>query len=754
MGTLTAHVPQLAEHCSHKLASSCRLTSTPNCCACADDRPHNPTYRKYIDGLGYVQLGVRWDHYCWPCYCKLMFIPSSVPLLTTHVAFWNVRVQQSGIPHPQTRIPHVPNQDEFTRRWLEFHQGYRIIKQPDGREERIAVSGEPLKDVDPGVMPRTLDELRAGHLTGAEVAPVSDNPPALAEVDSGPSLDEALDQLLGEALTEEAQEQSQSNHEIEVVTSSMAQPNGQRGASITIPSMTATELATLRHNIEQVRRQIEVEERNMETCQAEMASDAEDLAQTQQRIEEYQQEASSLRRRMARFERYILNEREHAEIVGEGMSVREAAISQIDEDLQLLRRELRQYRHRAAGEGNFARVFGTREDIQSEDYVSPITNMFTRVNEWGRRQQAQTTIPQEAIIPLTHIDDSLGQEEPEETYRGIPDGRETTRRQAMIRRQTLARRTDRPQLEVSPIEVHRDTLGTAQGLQIDISAAPASPSGPTQAVDVFSTPTMNWAGVDRGLSPSTNMAGPDPYAGVENWLPADTSPETDLHDWLSVRGYVPNTRVRRAPDRFRASFTAPSPADSPDLQLPDLRARPLDPATFSQARDIGDDDDDSPRLSARRERMRREARQQFQERHQDLRSILSGGRDETGNSRNEILEATIAAYTTERRHRFPTLMRAMRLPSSAPQPPQGLDIADERPEAKTDEQLMLKVECKICLSQVADTACLPCGHLCMCSWCADQAVPVKKEDRTRPARKGLKCPVCREIVKSRGKIFI
>src|ERR1700712_5308856 len=72
------------------------------------------------------------------------------------IAFWNARVDASGLPPRQTRIPENPNQDAFTKRWLEFHQGYRIIHTSEGREERIAVIGEPLKDVDPGFLPRTL----------------------------------------------------------------------------------------------------------------------------------------------------------------------------------------------------------------------------------------------------------------------------------------------------------------------------------------------------------------------------------------------------------------------------------------------------------------------------------------------------------------------------------------------------------------------------------------------------------------------
>ncbi|KAF1941936.1 hypothetical protein EJ02DRAFT_454773 [Clathrospora elynae] len=147
MGTLTADCPRLDAHCPHKLATSCRLTSTLNCCACADVRAHSRTYRVYIDGVGFVQRGTRWQGYCW--FCK---------------EFWSNRLAATDPPleTSQTRIPEIPDQAEFLERWWEFHQGYRVAKLADGTEQHIAVIGEPFKEVSPGFLPRTLDQLRAG----------------------------------------------------------------------------------------------------------------------------------------------------------------------------------------------------------------------------------------------------------------------------------------------------------------------------------------------------------------------------------------------------------------------------------------------------------------------------------------------------------------------------------------------------------------------------------------------------------------
>ncbi|KAK5003190.1 hypothetical protein LTR39_006491, partial [Cryomyces antarcticus] len=67
MGTLTAEIPRLSEYCPHKLPTSCRLSSIPNCCACADERAHTYTYLVYVDGVGSVPRGTRWQAYCWFC---------------------------------------------------------------------------------------------------------------------------------------------------------------------------------------------------------------------------------------------------------------------------------------------------------------------------------------------------------------------------------------------------------------------------------------------------------------------------------------------------------------------------------------------------------------------------------------------------------------------------------------------------------------------------------------------------------------
>ncbi|MCJ1362035.1 hypothetical protein MMC16_001137 [Acarospora aff. strigata] len=77
--------------------------------------------------------------------------------------FWNARIEAADPPirPAQTRLPEIPDQTEFLKCWYDYHRGYRIDKREDGGEERVVVRGEPLQDVAPGHLPRNLIELEA-----------------------------------------------------------------------------------------------------------------------------------------------------------------------------------------------------------------------------------------------------------------------------------------------------------------------------------------------------------------------------------------------------------------------------------------------------------------------------------------------------------------------------------------------------------------------------------------------------------------
>ena len=487
MGTLTADIPRLDTHCPHKLPSSCRLTSTPNCCACADERPHSTTYRVYIDGVGFVQRGTRWQSYCW--FCK---------------SFWDARVSAAGLSPSDTKIPEDPGQDEFCERWFEWHRGWRM----DG-EERVMLEGEPLRDADPGFLPRTREEMERGRRAVLQSDAVRAGRPRETAAEPHVSLEDALDELLEEATEDE----SEGDEVYEVTTSAAVVPP---------------------------------------TAQQE----------NQSRLDEAYAEAQTAVEAAQRV-------RDRAE----------ARLNNADAELAVVRERLRRIRRQQITAGNFARVFGTREDVNNEDYVSPITSMFIRQAQWGRQNAERQRMLQEQTDAL----------------RNFADIRE----------------------QIAP-DAQEDEVARA-----------------TQAVEA----------VHREISRQP-VTGPPQYIG-------------DSHTFLPPSEALSDLPHTTRLDSIRASLRA-NPSSFPSYLLP--RAAPLEPS-------------------------------------------------------------------------FP-----------------GLD-GDARPAPRPENEMHAKLECKICLQQVADTACLPCGHLSMCEWCAEQWVPTREGDKTRPRDKGVRCPCCRARVKSRVRIY-
>lgn len=97
----------------------------------------------------------------------------------------------------------------------------------------------------------------------------------------------------------------------------------------------------------------------------------------------------------------------------------------------------------------------------------------------------------------------------------------------------------------------------------------------------------------------------------------------------------------------------------------------------------------------------------------------------------------------------------------------GLDSLP-RPEAVPDEAMTIRLECGICLQQVANIACVPCGHVVMCEWsvvmlsgcnfnweadsdyrCAQIQLPLRTGTNTGALQGRPTCPKCRESVKTR-----
>lgn len=98
------------------------------------------------------------------------------------------------------------------------------------------------------------------------------------------------------------------------------------------------------------------------------------------------------------------------------------------------------------------------------------------------------------------------------------------------------------------------------------------------------------------------------------------------------------------------------------------------------------------------------------------------------------LEAPRRPYNHSQRN------RGRRQQSKSGPPAKRLDnMNDGRPEAKESSELSVKLDCKICMTQLIDTVIFPCGHAALCRWCADLHIPPNRSDSSKPAN----CPVCR-----------
>ncbi|THV83724.1 hypothetical protein D6D27_08164 [Aureobasidium pullulans] len=670
MGTLTAEMPRLPEYCDHKLPTSCRLSSIPNCCACADERPHQSSYSTYVDGVGFVARGARWDRYCWPC-----------------SQFWRNRVAQTNLLPTQTRIPQTPDQSDFLERWYQFYNGYRTVSRHDGAEERVAVLGERFRDVSPGRLPRTLDELRAGQERSN-----ADQPQHVEvirdEAPEGPSLEAVLDQMFDEA-EDERQEVDQDPpaliHAPFTFNSNDSSNNSRVAGQVMRPapsrnleyqarriSALRRELLRMRNGIERVisglrdlgepipdhsetttrlsdlGRSLEVMSvrdsplsRQSDSASREsrapivgsVYSDPE-LVNVQQRFDEAQRQLEQAQRfrdqSAIEFQLAQASQTETSEIL-EGA---ELDLTEHREQVSQLRREQRTAE-------NYARLFGSREDmeIQGADYESPIGGMFTRA--WDRFRAAE------------------GVRQDERTLRQVLE------HEQMATGPLFSGNNAEPNPAADT--VYEDRLNEYYTM--------------LRQQDWTQNNRENTANI--GTATDSNL--PNVEASVSEAATQATEPSTEPES--SQQMTTLERLLRNTPEPQRSSIIA--------------RMEQNGTAAALQHPDTGNTIDVWRRL-------------------RDAYAPFRGNWEEESESSED-----------EDRARG------------------GLDAEDSgRPEPKEDVDMTLKLDCKICYTQAADTACLPCGHLVMCQWCSAQHSPVMQHDRTRP-RKPANCPVCRKKIKQK-----
>lgn len=352
----------------------------------------------------------------------------------------------SGFTSAQTRIPEVPDQTEFLDRWYEFHQGFRVVRNEDGSEERVAVLGEDFREVSPGVLPRTLEELRAGQarseLEQRELRDAQQRLAAQRNVveETGPSLDDALEQMFQEAQNEETQAEPQQPtrtrlrttlrpHATPTTEETGSAPTSSIHAQAMNPASSrnreyqARRVAALRRELHRMRNGIERVISGLrdlgETVpdHEEATNRLSELGQTLDDIDQRPSQSSADRamqsvaaladgvRNTTQADRSLAALQARVDAarfqIDEARRHREQAAAELDRADRELRGSESRYRQLHAEQRtteNYIRLFGTREEMvaQGEQYQSPIGGMFDRADE--RFQRAEEARQQERVL--------------------------------------------------------------------------------------------------------------------------------------------------------------------------------------------------------------------------------------------------------------------------------------------------------------------------------------------------------------------
>lgn len=571
------------------------------------------------------------------------------------------------------------------------------MTKDDGTEERIAVLGEPFRDVSPGFLPRTLDELRAGQERSA-----ADERQHIViqeqETTDGPSLEETLDQMFEDAETEGTTQQAQSTRQ------ETDRTNIELRSRIAGQAMTAAvsrnreyqnrRIAALRRELHRMRNGIERVIAGLRDLGEDVPDHTEatnrlnDLGRTLDMISGTEQGhdadsttpaaansgvaarergMESLHRRLheaqlrledsTRTRSQAVHELHTAESnLSEARRVRDDAadvLASAESELDENREHVSQLRREQRTAENYIRIFGSREDMerQGAEYESPIGGMFNRA--WERFRQAEETRREERTLRQVLDDEQRvhdatrrpneGEQAEQLPAANTPHEDQLNEYYAMLRRQEWTQQpppsSNEPNFPTNMLNAVRQLDEEEQAARQQFMASLGYPSQPAAT--------------------GPQRLEPERLTVLDRLLQHTSEPDR-------------SAIIQRMVENGTAQALQTTPTSPLNLWRRLQEAHP--PATYSSS-----ESDDGER--------------------------------------------------------------------------QGLDVEDDgRPEPKEDEDLVIKMDCRVCYTQVADVACLPCGHLVMCQWCSEQHSPVMEHDKTRP-RRPANCPVCRKRVKQKVRIY-
>ena len=226
-----------------------------------------------------------------------------------------------------TRIPDRPDQTRFLDAWYDWHRGYRIVHRENGTDERQNLTDGNLADCTPGSLPREASDTYDEESPAMNVAPSINERGASFEVDP----------------------------EDRIFDLEPYNPEGQNGIDSMRRNHTSPGdlgLEDLRHNLADARHAEEESQRAL--------SELHDLH-------------GQVRRQLTRAERTAA---ETIEKENTTLEIRRQTVRRLERTVRRLTRNDRA-----------AQVFGTREDAQHPDFISPITTFFQR--HYTRHQQQE-----------------------------------------------------------------------------------------------------------------------------------------------------------------------------------------------------------------------------------------------------------------------------------------------------------------------------------------------------------------------------
>jgi hypothetical protein len=527
----------------------------------------------------------------------------------------------------------------------------------------MPVIGEPFGEVSPGFLPRTLDQLRRGvendarrpenrlrrrRFTAEEERPAEPQQ----------SLEEALDSLIAEASDDETPRPSE-----ELV------PQAAEASQATSMLLVQEQVPGNQLIRESVQEQLAALER----------MNREDLSQQAQRVaqrvaqEETQREADQERQAQREAEREA-HRQAHREATGNTH--------------RMNRGEARLQRARE----RFARVFGTPEDIQQDDYESPLSTMYNRA--YDRYNQAETRRATDTTSPPPL--EGLSHQERRVIEENILWG--------VMRESANEANAEGNVWSYSP---RRDRIPAAP--RSDQSTLPAMPNTADDPNRSEIWQRMQEGSQNPSTEPHPLSLGPNSPAAVADSMEVLRMQQARYQGLLAYRR---EQFERLLPDSQSTDGESSGQLNDP-AEVAAGSAQSRAPASSSGSNGNG--------------------MSQIQNSIQQITSELHRLRLAS--------EAITSARHSMHSHFQPQPER----------PPQTLDNQPGRPPPMSEEEMTVKVECQVCYQQLANIALLPCGHMVLCQWCADVVIPVK---HTHLPIRPSKCPMCRKTVKQRFKIHM